>query len=48
MHTHTHSPATPAQTEGRLRNCMVKAIHDGEFEDAMRDLKLSLDRFIGK
>jgi DNA-binding FrmR family transcriptional regulator len=34
--------------EDHLRNCMVKAVQDGEFEDALRDLKLSLDRFIGK
>ena len=33
--------------EDHLRSCMVKAVHDGEFEGAMRDLKLSLDRFIG-
>ena len=33
--------------EDHLRNCMVKAVHDGDFEDAMRDLKISLDRFIG-
>jgi len=33
--------------EDHLRNCMVKAVQDGEFEDAMRDLKISMDRFIG-
>jgi DNA-binding FrmR family transcriptional regulator len=33
--------------EDHLRSCMVKAVHDGEFESAMRDLKNSLDRFIG-
>jgi CsoR family transcriptional regulator, copper-sensing transcriptional repressor len=33
--------------EDHLRSCMVKAVHDGEFEDAMRDLKKSLDQFIG-
>lgn len=32
--------------EDHLRSCMVKAVKDGEFEDAMRDLKNSLDRFI--
>jgi len=32
--------------EDHLRSCMVKAVHDGEFEDAMRDLKKSLDQFI--
>ena len=32
--------------EDHLRHCMVKAVHDGDFEDAMRDLKISLDRFI--
>jgi DNA-binding FrmR family transcriptional regulator len=33
--------------EDHLRNCMVRAVHDGNFEDAMRDLKISLNRFIG-
>jgi DNA-binding FrmR family transcriptional regulator len=33
--------------EDHLRSCMVKAVQDGEFEDAMRDLKKSLDQFIG-
>jgi DNA-binding FrmR family transcriptional regulator len=33
--------------EDHLRSCMVKAVQDGDFEDAMRDLKNSLDRFIG-
>jgi len=33
--------------EDHLRSCMVKAVHDGDFEDAMRDLKKSLDQFIG-
>jgi DNA-binding FrmR family transcriptional regulator len=33
--------------EDHLQSCMVKAVKDGEFEDAMRDLKNSLDRFIG-
>lgn len=33
--------------EDHLRNCMIKAVQDGDFEDAMRDLKISLDRFIG-
>jgi len=33
--------------EDHLRSCMVKAVKDGEFEGAMRDLKNSLDRFIG-
>jgi DNA-binding FrmR family transcriptional regulator len=33
--------------EDHLRSCMVKAVQDGAFEDAMRDLKNSLDRFIG-
>jgi CsoR family transcriptional regulator, copper-sensing transcriptional repressor len=33
--------------EDHLRSCMVKAAQDGEFESAMRDLKISLDRFIG-
>lgn len=33
--------------EDHLRSCMVRAVNDGEFDDAMRDLKVSLDRFIG-
>jgi CsoR family transcriptional regulator, copper-sensing transcriptional repressor len=33
--------------EDHLESCMVKAVKDGEFEDAMKDLKNSLDRFIG-
>jgi DNA-binding FrmR family transcriptional regulator len=32
--------------EDHLRSCMIKAVKDGDFEDAMRDLKNSLDRFI--
>lgn len=32
--------------EDHLRNCMVRAVEDGDFEHAMGDLKLSLDRFI--
>jgi len=33
--------------EDHLRSCMVRAVSDGEFDDAMRDLKISLYRFIG-
>ncbi len=33
--------------EDHLRNCMVDAVRDGDFDQAMRDLKISLDRFIG-
>ena len=33
--------------EDHLKSCMVKAVQDGDFEDAFRDLKNSLDRFIG-
>ena len=33
--------------EDHLRSCMVRAVKDGEFDDAMKDLELSLDRFIG-
>ncbi|HEX2994015.1 MAG TPA: metal-sensitive transcriptional regulator [Anaerolineales bacterium] len=33
--------------EDHLRHCMVRAVKDGEFEDAMKELELSLDRFIG-
>jgi len=32
--------------EDHLKHCMVRAVKDGDFEDAMSDLKLSLDRFI--
>jgi len=32
--------------EDHLRHCMVRAVEDGDFEDAMKDLELSLDRFI--
>lgn len=32
--------------EDHLRNCLVRAIEDGDFEKAMSDLELSLDRFI--
>lgn len=32
--------------EDHLKNCMVRAVEDGDFEDAMKDLKISLDRFI--
>lgn len=33
--------------EDHLRSCMAKAARDGAFDEAMRDLKISLDRFIG-
>ena len=33
--------------EDHLRNCMVDAVQDGDYEEAMRSLKISLDRFIG-
>ena len=32
--------------EDHLKHCMVRAVKDGDFETAMSDLKLSLDRFI--
>jgi len=32
--------------EDHLRNCMTRAVKDGDFENAMKDLELSLDRFI--
>jgi len=32
--------------EDHLRTCMVRAVEDGDFEEAMKDLKISLDRFI--
>jgi DNA-binding FrmR family transcriptional regulator len=33
--------------EDHMQGCMVKAAQDGDFEDAFRDLKKSLDLFIG-
>jgi CsoR family transcriptional regulator, copper-sensing transcriptional repressor len=33
--------------EDHMQGCMVKAAQDGDFEEAFRDLKKSLDRFIG-
>jgi len=33
--------------EDHMKGCMVKAAQDSDFEDAFRDLKKSLDRFIG-
>ncbi|HSV85707.1 MAG TPA: metal-sensing transcriptional repressor [Levilinea sp.] len=33
--------------EDHMQGCMVKAAQDGKFEDALRDLKKSLDQFIG-
>jgi CsoR family transcriptional regulator, copper-sensing transcriptional repressor len=33
--------------EDHLQSCMVKAVHDGNFEESYKDLKTSLDRFIG-
>ena len=33
--------------EDHMQGCMVKAAQDGDFEDAFRDLKKSLDQFIG-
>ena len=32
--------------EDHLCTCMVRAVEDGDFEEAMKDLKISLDRFI--
>jgi DNA-binding FrmR family transcriptional regulator len=32
--------------EDHMQGCMVKAAQDGDFEDAFRDLKKSLDQFI--
>ena len=29
-----------------MQGCMVKAVEEGDFEDASRDLKKSLDQFI--
>ena len=33
--------------EDHLQNCMVSAAQNGDFENAFRDLKKSLDQFIG-
>jgi DNA-binding FrmR family transcriptional regulator len=33
--------------EDHMQGCMVKAAQEGDFEDAFRDLKKSLDQFIG-
>ena len=33
--------------EDHMQGCMVKAAQDGEFEETFRDLKKSLDQFIG-
>lgn len=33
--------------EDHMQGCMVKAAQDGAFDDAFRDLKKSLDQFIG-
>ena len=32
--------------EDHIQGCMVKAAQDGDFDDAFRDLKKSLDQFI--
>ena len=32
--------------EGHIRNCMQDAYRDGDFDEAMKSLNLSLDRFI--
>lgn len=32
--------------EDHLQSCMIDAAQDGDFEDAFRDLKKSLDQFI--
>ncbi len=33
--------------EDHMQGCMVKAAQDGDFEEGFRDLKKSLDQFIG-
>jgi DNA-binding FrmR family transcriptional regulator len=33
--------------EDHMQGCMVKAAQDGDFDEAFRDLKKSLDQFIG-
>ncbi len=33
--------------EDHMQTCMVKAAQDGDFEQAFRDLKKSMDQFIG-
>lgn len=32
--------------DDHLKSCMDRAVEDGDFQDAISDLKLSLDRFI--
>jgi CsoR family transcriptional regulator, copper-sensing transcriptional repressor len=32
--------------EDHIRNCMMDAARNGDFEDAMKNLKTSLDRFV--
>jgi len=32
--------------EDHIRNCMLDAAQDGDFDEAMKNLNLSLDRFI--
>ena len=34
--------------EDHMQGCMVQAAKDGDFEQAFRDLKKSLDQFIGQ
>lgn len=33
--------------EDHMQGCMMQAAHDGDFDEAFRDLKKSLDQFIG-
>jgi CsoR family transcriptional regulator, copper-sensing transcriptional repressor len=33
--------------EDHLQSCMVDAVEDGDYQQALRDLKNSLDKFIG-
>ena len=33
--------------EDHMQGCMVKAAREGDYDDAFRDLKKSLDQFIG-
>jgi DNA-binding FrmR family transcriptional regulator len=33
--------------EDHLQSCMVEAVEKGNYQQALRDLKISLDKFIG-
>jgi len=33
--------------EDHIQSCIVDAVHEDNYKEAMRDLKLSLDKFVG-